>query len=105
MLNFNRPDPDLFKTVLEPLLDDFQYWFSRSRTLLESQRISFLPEAEQADLLERVIITQQEVTTVQALLKATDGQAGVDSSVLVNWHHLVSECWQVSLRLRSQQSS
>jgi hypothetical protein len=105
MFNSNQPDPDLFKTVLEPLLEDFQYWFSRSRTLLEDQRIPFLLESEQSELLERVITTEQEVRTVQALLKATDGQAGVDSSILVTWHHLVSECWQVSLKLRSQQSS
>ncbi|HTL90482.1 MAG TPA: DUF2605 domain-containing protein, partial [Leptolyngbya sp.] len=92
------------KTVLEPLLDDFQYWFSRSRTLLETKTIFFLSPTEQADLLDRVIQTQQEVSAVQSLLKATDGQAGVDTSVLVAWHHLVSECWQVSLTLRSHSS-
>ncbi|MBW4440014.1 MAG: DUF2605 domain-containing protein [Plectolyngbya sp. WJT66-NPBG17] len=104
MFNSNRPEPDLLKTVLEPLLDDFQYWFSRSRTLLETENLSFLSDEEHADLLERVIQTQQEVNTVQALLKATDGQAGVDTSILVTWHHLVSECWQVSMKLRSQKS-
>lgn len=105
MFNSNRPDPDLLKTVLEPLLDDFQYWFSRSRTLLETETMFFLSPAEHANLLDRVIHTQQEVSAVQSLLKATDGQAGVDTSVLVAWHHLVSECWQVSMKLRSQKSS
>ncbi|MBD1846994.1 DUF2605 domain-containing protein [Cyanobacteria bacterium FACHB-63] len=105
MFNSNSPDPDLLKTVLEPLLDDFQYWFSRSRTLLETETLFFLSPKEQANLLDRVIQTQQEVSAVQALLKATDGQAGVDTSVLVTWHHLVSECWQVSMKLRSQRSS
>ncbi|MGG6266491.1 DUF2605 domain-containing protein [Leptolyngbya sp. AN03gr2] len=105
MFNSNLPEPDLVKTVLEPLLDDFQYWFSRSRTLLESETIPFLTSEEHIDLLDRVIQTQQEVTTVQSLLRITDGQAGVDTSVLVNWHHLVSECWQVSMKLRSRKSS
>lgn len=105
MFNPNHPDSDLFKTILEPLLDDFEYWFSRSRSLLEAQHIPFLSADEQKELLQRVMTSQQEVSTVQALLKATGGQAGVDSSVLVTWHHLVSECWQVSLKLRSQQSS
>lgn len=105
MFNSNLPEPDLLKTVLEPLLDDFEYWFSRSRTLLESEPISFLAPAVQAALLNRVKQTQQEVSTVQMLLKLTDGQAGVDTSVLVAWHHLVSECWQVSMKLRSHKSS
>ncbi|MER3434445.1 MAG: DUF2605 domain-containing protein [Leptolyngbya sp. ERB_1_1] len=105
MFNSNLPEPDLLKTVLEPLLDDFQYWFSRSRTLLETETLSFLSPADQADLLDRVIQTQQEVSTVQTLLKVTNGQAGVDTSVLVIWHHLVTECWQVSMKLRSQKSS
>lgn len=105
MFNSNLPEPDLLKTVLEPLLDDFQYWFLRSRTLLETETLSFLSPEEQTDLLDRVIQTQQEVSTVQALIKVTDGQAGVDTSVLVTWHHLVSECWQVSMKLRQQKSS
>ncbi len=104
MFNSNLPEPDLLKTVLEPLLDDFQYWFARSRTLLETETLSFLLPEEHTDLLDRVIQTQQEVSTVQTLLKLTNGQAGVDTSVLVNWHHLVSECWQVSMKLRQQKS-
>ncbi|MBE9010614.1 DUF2605 domain-containing protein [Pseudanabaenaceae cyanobacterium LEGE 13415] len=104
MFNSNLPEPDLLKTVLEPLLDDFQYWFSRSRNLLESEIIPFLTPEEHADLLDRVIQTQQEVSTVQSLLKIIDGQAGVDTSVLVTWHHLVSECWQVSMKLRTRKA-
>lgn len=104
MFNSNLPEPDLLKTVLEPLLDDFQYWFSRSRTLLESENLPFLTAEEHADLLDRVIHTQQEVSTVQSLLKITGGQAGVDTSVLVTWHHLVNECWQVSMKLRARKA-
>jgi hypothetical protein len=102
MFNSNIPDSDLFKTILEPLLDDFQYWFSRSRTLLEEQEIGFLTQDEQDNLLERVITSQQEVGAVQSLMKATGSQAGVDSSVLVSWHQIVAECWQVSVKLRTQ---
>ncbi|MCU0548120.1 MAG: DUF2605 domain-containing protein [Leptolyngbya sp. Prado105] len=105
MFNPNIPDPNIFKTVLEPLLEDFQYWFSRSRKLLEAESISFLSEAEQTELLQRVVSAQQAVSVTQALMKATDGQAGVDSSILVTWHKVVTDCWQVSLKLRSQQSS
>ena len=102
MFNSNLPEPDLLKTVLEPLLEDFHYWFSRSRTLLETEEIPFLETDAQADLLARVVQSQHEVSAVQALIKATDGQAGVDTSVLMAWHQLVTECWQISMRLRSQ---
>lgn len=36
MLNPKAPEADLLKAILEPLLDDFQYWFERSRQLLQS---------------------------------------------------------------------
>jgi hypothetical protein len=102
MFSSNLPDPNLLKTVLQPLLDDFQYWFTRSRDLLESQTISFMTPEQQADLLHRVTQSYQEVAAAQALLLATDGQAGVETSVLMTWHNLVTECWQVSMRLRTK---
>lgn len=105
MFNSNLPDPDLLKTLLEPLLDDFQHWFERSRSFLETTSIEFLGSEQQADLLHRVQQAQQEVTTAQLLLKATDGQVGVETSVLMPWHHLVTECWQVVSRYRSEQSA
>lgn len=104
MFNSNLPEPDLLKTVLEPLLEDFQYWFERSRTLFESETIPFLKDEQQADLLMRVIQAQKEIGTTQSLLKVTGGQVGVETSILMTWHQLVTECWQVRMRLRSDQS-
>jgi hypothetical protein len=98
--NFNAPEPELLKSLLEPLLEDFQYWFGRSRTLLESQTIKFLGEEKQADLLERVKQAQQQVGTAQMLMRATDNQVGVETSVLMPWHQLVTECWQVAIQFR-----
>ncbi|MBD2462658.1 DUF2605 domain-containing protein [Oscillatoria sp. FACHB-1407] len=105
MFNSNLPEPDLLKTLLEPLLDDFQHWFEQSRSLLESEDICFLGDEQQADLLARVKQAQQEVSTAQMLLKLTDGQVGVETAVLIPWHQLVTECWQVAVRLRLQRSS
>ena len=99
-----QPQPseqELLKTVLQPLLEDFQYWFSRSRSLLETEDITFLDEEQQSELLERVKKAQQEVTTAQMLFQATDGQVGIETATLVPWHRLVSECWQVGMRWRS----
>jgi hypothetical protein len=94
-------EQELLKTVLQPLLEDFQYWFSRSRSLLETEDITFLSKDQQSDLLERVKKAQQEVIAAQMLFQATNGQVGVETATLVPWHRLVSECWQVGMRWRS----
>jgi hypothetical protein len=93
-------EKELLKTVLEPLLEDFQYWFGRSRTLLESEQMSFFTTQEQAELLARIVHSQQEVQTAQMLFRATDGLAGIDSKILLPWHQLVAECWDVARQLR-----
>lgn len=94
---------ELLKTILEPLLEDFTHWFSRSRLLLESERLSFLTVEEQNDLLERIKNAQQEVATAHLLFKTTGGQVGIEAKMLLPWHHLVAECWGVSNRHRSLQ--
>ena len=93
-------EKELLKTVLEPLLEDFQYWFERSRSLLESEKMSFFTDEEQARLLEKIIQSQKEVQTAQMLFKATDGSAGIDSRMLLPWHQLVAECWNVAQKRR-----
>lgn len=104
MLNSNLPEPELLKSLLQPLLDDFQYWFGRSRDLLEREEIPFLSQDQQTDLLDRVKQAQSEVSTVQMLFKATGGQAGVETATLIPWHKLLMECWQVGMRFRLEQS-
>ena len=93
-------EKELLKTVLEPLLEDFQYWFERSRTLLESEQMPFFSTQEQAQLLERVVESQKEVQTAQMLFQATNGAAGIDSRMLLPWHQLVAECWNVAQKRR-----
>jgi len=100
MSNFHPSEQELLKTLLEPLLGDFQYWFSRARTLLETELIPFFSQEEQANLLDRVIQAQKEVLSAKMLFEAMDEQVGVDMAMLMVWHQLVTECWQVSTRLR-----
>lgn len=95
----------LLKAILEPLLEDFQYWFSRSRNLLESHEVTVLSPQEKADLLQRVKSAQEEVTATQSLFKATDGNVGVEMSTIAPWHKLVTECWQVAMHNRQQQQA
>lgn len=98
----NAPEPELLKALLQPLLEDFHYWFERAKALLGTHRIDFLGEEEQSNLLRRVEQAQQEVQTAQLLLKMTDGRVGVDTAILLPWHKLVTECWQVGMRFRSE---
>ncbi len=105
MLNSNLPEPELLKVVLKPLLEDFQYWFSQSRSRLEATQLRSLNPQQQSDLLERVKQAQQEVSAVQSLFQVTHGQAGVDTSILMTWHQLVTECWQVAVSARLEEQS
>jgi hypothetical protein len=98
-------EQELLKTVLQPLLEDFQYWFSRSRSLLETEDITFLSKEQQSNLLERVKLAQQEVSTAHMLFEATNGQVGIETATLVPWHRLVNECWQVGMQWRSLAST
>ena len=101
MLNSNLPsEPELLKSLLHPLLDDFRYWFGRSRDLLEKEEIPFLGQDRQLNLLDRVKLAQSEVSAVQMLFNATGGQAGVETATLIAWHKLLMECWQVGMRFR-----
>jgi len=88
------------KTVLEPLLEDFQYWFEQSRSLLESKQLRSLSAEHQREFLERVRNAQQEVSAAKSLFHATEGEIGVDMAAMAPWHQLVTECWQVSARDR-----
>jgi hypothetical protein len=100
MRDSNLPGADLLKTVLEPLLEDFQYWFARSRELLETEQLSFMSHEEQSAFLLRVKQAQNEVNTAKMLFNATDGQVGIDMNTLMPWHQLVTECWNTSMKFR-----
>jgi Protein of unknown function (DUF2605) len=100
MFPANLPDPELLKTLLEPLLEDFQYWLSQAKGLLIEEEIAFLEAESHADLLGRVEQALQEVQVAQSLFHATDCQVGVDTAVIMSWHKLVAECWQVIIRFR-----
>jgi Protein of unknown function (DUF2605) len=100
MLSSSLPDPELLKTLLDPLLDDFKYWLGRAQSVLLNEEIEFLSADEHADLLNRVEQVLQEVNVSQSLFHATNCQAGVDTAMLIGWHKLVAECWQVMIRFR-----
>jgi Protein of unknown function (DUF2605) len=96
-------EQELLQNILQPLLTDFEYWFSRSIQLLDSTQIPFMSPIDQANLFDRVKQAQQEVSVAQMLFRAVDGKVGVEPSQMLGWHQLVTECWQVSMRLRQSQ--
>jgi hypothetical protein len=105
MRDSNLPGTELLKTVLEPLLEDFQYWFRRSHEFLATERLSFMSEQEQSDLLLRVQQAQNELNTAKMLFTATDEQVGIDMATIRPWHQLVAECWKVSMRFHQEREA
>ena len=101
MLPSQPSESELLKTVLEPLLEDFQYWFGRSRNLLENNDLDFLSDEEQTQLLERINNAIAEVDTAKMLFQATDGKVGIETKTMMPWHALVTECWQVAMKWHS----
>ncbi len=103
MRDSNLPEPELLKTVLQPLLEDFDYWFTRSRTFLETEQLSFLDEREQSALLARVKLAANEVKAAKMLFTVAEGEVGIDMATLMPWHQLVTECWNVAIRFHFKQ--
>lgn len=94
------PDPELLKVLLEPLFEDFDYWLTRSETLLSTTELSFLLPEMQAEVLLRVRKALKEIQAARSLFQATDGQVGVEVSLLMDWHQLVTECWRIAIQHR-----
>ena len=93
---------DLMNSILPPLLEDFQHWFSRTLEMLETRNVSFLSAEQRQNLLERVSSAQKQVSASQMLASATDGQATIEMPIIMSWNKLVHECWGVSLRSRKE---
>jgi Protein of unknown function (DUF2605) len=94
---------DLMKSVLTPLLEDFQHWFGRTLEMMETRNIGFLSAEQQQDLVERVRSAQKQVSASQMLASATEGQATISMPIVMSWNKLVHECWGVSLRSRKEE--
>jgi len=96
----------LLSDLLEPLLEDFVYWFGRSADLLQNHRLEFISEEEQSRILSRVQTAQQEVQTAKTLFALTGKKVGIDAQAMLPWHNLLMECQALGMRYRqSQQQS
>lgn len=107
-ISMEDPHPhesEILKSVLEPLLEDFCYWFDLSINLLEREKLEFLPNQEQDSLLQRVKDTLQAVNTAKMLFKVTGEQVGVDLSAMMPWHQLLMECQAVGMRYHQSRAN
>jgi len=95
-----RQRAELLETVLAPLLEDFVYWFGRSRALLAATQLGFLAPAEQQDLIRRLEQAESEVKTARLLYQATGKQVAIDMGPVREWHRLLMECQAVGMRYR-----
>jgi Protein of unknown function (DUF2605) len=105
MSNTPSPDSELLQSLLDPLLEDMRYWLGRSLELLESQKLDFISEFEQADLLARVKNAIQEVGTATILYEATGKQAGIEVAAMMPWHNLLLECQAIGMRHRQNKAN
>ena len=105
MSDTTNPDAEMLRQILEPLLEDFNYWFNRAQKLLSREKLSFLTETEQSNLLARVEQAIKEVSVAVALFSATGHQVGVDMATMKPWHELLMECQAVGMRYYRNQSS
>jgi hypothetical protein len=74
----SSPTPELLQSVLEILLEDFEYWFARSRELLQNEIVSFISDQEQCDLLKPINQAQAELSRYKMLFTATGKQVGIN---------------------------
>lgn len=97
-------DSEVLKYILEPLLEDFDYWFGRSLLLLEEEEINFLTESQKTDLISRVTNTLQAVKTAKMMYKLSGEQVGVEVQAMMPWHNLLMECQAVGMKFRQSQA-
>jgi len=104
MTNASAAEIELMQSLLEPLLEDFKFWFGRSLELLEREQLNFMTAETQADLITRVRNVMGEVNAASALYKITDKQVGVDVTSITSWHRLLMECQGMGMRYRQSKA-
>jgi LmbE family N-acetylglucosaminyl deacetylase len=105
MTNPAFQDSEVLKFILEPLLEDFVYWFGRSLLLLEQEEINFLTEPQKTDLITRVKHNLEAVKTAKMMYKLSGEKVGIEVQAMMPWHKLLMECQAVGMRFRQSQAT
>ncbi|MEN9224450.1 MAG: DUF2605 domain-containing protein [Thermostichus sp. HHBFW_bins_43] len=91
---------ELLQEILGPLLEDYRYWFERSRRFLQEEKLDFISPGEQQSILERVLAAQSELQAAEALYHLSDNEVGIDPELMAKWHRLLMECAELGRRFR-----
>ena len=90
---------DILESLLESLLTDFEYWFTRGYELIEQSSDEVMNFEERQDLSGRLEEGLQAVKAARALTHAADKPVAVSMKAMAPWHGLVIEVWGLSARL------
>ena len=105
MSNPSSPETELLQSLLEPLPEDVCYWLGRSLDLFESQRLDFISETEQSNLVARVKNALKEVEVAKMLYEVTSKQVGIEISAMMPWHNLLLECQSIGMRYHQNKAN
>ena len=100
--NFDAGAAALMSTLLGSLLDDFDSGFRRGEELLTTCPDTVLSTQEREQLALRLREAKRAVAATRALVAASTQPMAVSMDAMRPWHHLVTEVWQLSARLRRE---
>ena len=92
----------LLGSLLNSLLDDFDSGFRRGEELLTTCPDTVLSTQEREQLALRLSEAKRAVAATRALVAASTQPMAVSMEAMRPWHHLVTEVWQLSARLRRE---
>ena len=95
---------EILESLLESLLTDFEYWFTRGYELIEQSSDEVMNFEERQDLSGRLEEGLQAVKAARALTRAAGKPVAVSMKAMAPWHGLVTEVWGLSARLNRLQS-
>ena len=95
---------DILESLLESLLADFEYWFTRGYELIEQSSDEIMTLDERQDLSARLEEGLQAVNAARSLTRAAGKPVAVSMKAMAPWHGLVTEVWGLSARLNRLQS-
>lgn len=101
------PDSDageLMSRLLGSLLDDFDGWFNRGETLLCDCPDRVMAEPDRLRMAGRLAEARKAICAARSLLTASAQPMAVSMDAMAPWHLLMTEVWDLSARIASQDS-
>ena len=94
----------MLELLQNPLLADFDYWFSRGQAIIQQYPDNILSSSDRLDLGERLSEGKRSLAATRSLLKASSAPMAISMKAMAPWHGLVTEVWGLSARLNQLES-